>query len=497
MADTKAVPGSVEPNFGEEPGSSNWVQHLPLIALMFGYAFHFGTITVDTLRSYQQDAFDMAIPDQGIWLMSRFHAPFVTVMGKDMFGDHTSFIFVLLVPLYWVYAHAAALLVLQAMAIALGAVPVYLLARYLLKSTVLATFLAAAYLLNPALQQGNLEQFHVEAFEAPLLGFALYAAILWRPKLLVAMVVLLLMCKQDDYFYVVPLGVWVAFRRNRQMGSAIAGAGALMCVVDNFLVVPILLNGIPTTYAGWVPFGGISGFITTFIKRPGDFWTYAVSQGRPWYLWQMALSTGLVPLMAPGLLAVALPELAFNTLSDFGYQHQIVRHYSMPLVAILMCASVYAIGRSPLARQRAVATVGVTLCALWSCVLWGDLPFSDSVIANLNPNVPAVQAVDRLVKLVPPNAVVSAAENFVPNLDHRTQIYMFPNPFAQSYYGNPKYDGDELRFANQVQYILVPSCISCDGNLGANAQAVFNRFASQFRVAGEAAGTTLYERKGT
>jgi uncharacterized membrane protein len=211
----------------------------------------------------------------------------------------------------------------------------------------------------------------------------------------------------------------------------------------------------------------------------------------------MALSTGLVPLMAPGLLAVALPELAFNTLSDFGYQHQIVRHYSMPLVAILMCASVYAIGRSPLARQRAVATVGVTLCALWSCVLWGDLPFSDSVIANLNPNVPAVQAVDRLVKLVPPNAVVSAAENFVPNLDHRTQIYMFPNPFAQSYYGNPKYDGDELRFANQVQYILVPSCISCDGNLGANAQAVFNRFASQFRVAGEAAGTTLYERKGT
>ncbi len=496
MADAEAAAGTVEPGHGEDRLTA-WVQHLPLVALMFGYAFHFGTITVDTLRSYQQDAFDMAIPDQGIWLMSRFHAPFVTVMGKDMFGDHTSFIFVLLVPLYWVYAHTAALLVLQAMAIALGAVPVYLLARHLLKSTVLATLLAAAYLLNPALQQGNLEQFHVEAFEVTLLGFALYAAIVWHPRLLVAMVVLILLCKQDDYLYVVPLGIWVAFRRQRKTGVAIVGAGALMGLIDNFVVVPVLLNGIPTTYGGWAPFGGISGFITTFIKRPGDFWSYAASQGRPWYLWQMGLSTGLVPLLAPGLLAIALPELAFNTLSDFGYQHEIVRHYSMPLVAILMCASVYAIGRCPRAGRRRLATIGVTLCALWSCVLWGDLPFSDSVIANLDPNVPVVHAVDRLVKLIPPNAVVSAAENFVPNLDHRTQIYMFPNPFAQSYYGDPKFDGQELPFAAHVQYVLVPSCISCDGNLGANAEAIFSRFSRQFRVAGEADGTTLYERKGT
>ena len=33
--------------------------------------------------------------------MSRFHAPFVTLMGRNLFGDHTSFILVLLVPFYW------------------------------------------------------------------------------------------------------------------------------------------------------------------------------------------------------------------------------------------------------------------------------------------------------------------------------------------------------------------------------------------------------------
>jgi uncharacterized membrane protein len=33
--------------------------------------------------------------------MSRFKTPFVTLMGRNLMGDHTSFILVLLVPLYW------------------------------------------------------------------------------------------------------------------------------------------------------------------------------------------------------------------------------------------------------------------------------------------------------------------------------------------------------------------------------------------------------------
>jgi len=33
--------------------------------------------------------FDMSIFHQGIWLISRFHVPFVTVRGLNLFGDHT------------------------------------------------------------------------------------------------------------------------------------------------------------------------------------------------------------------------------------------------------------------------------------------------------------------------------------------------------------------------------------------------------------------------
>ena len=70
----------------------------------------------------------MGIFDQGVWLLSRFHAPFVTVMGRNLFGDHTSFILLLAVPLYWIWPHAQTLLVLQTCLLAAAAIPIYLLA---------------------------------------------------------------------------------------------------------------------------------------------------------------------------------------------------------------------------------------------------------------------------------------------------------------------------------------------------------------------------------
>jgi uncharacterized membrane protein len=389
------------------------------------------------------------------------------------------------------------LLVIQSVALAFGAVPVYLLARHLLRSTVLATLLAAAYLLNPAIQQGNLEQFHVEAFEVPILAFAIYAAVIWRPRLLIIMAILLLLCKQDDALYVVPLGLWVALRRDHNTGIAIAGAGVVVAMLENLILVPALLNGVPAAYAGWWPFGSFNGTVHVLVHQPGQLWDFATSQGRPWYLWQMGLSAGLAFLLAPGIVAVALPELGADALSSNPYLHEIIRHYSMPVAAVLLCATVYAIARTSSRRRRAIATVGVTGCALLACLLWGDLPFSRDAIPPPNPNVPSVVSVNRLVHEIPPNAVVSAAENFIPNLDHRPRIYMFPTPFSQSYYGNPKNDGQELPFASQVQYLLLPWCISCDGNLGESAQLVFNRFAKQFRVVDVTAGVALYERKGT
>ncbi len=58
--------------------------------------------TLDIHHGLGTSAYDSGLYDQGVWLMSRFKAPFVTLMGRNLFGDHASFILVGLVPLYWV-----------------------------------------------------------------------------------------------------------------------------------------------------------------------------------------------------------------------------------------------------------------------------------------------------------------------------------------------------------------------------------------------------------
>ena len=235
----------------------------------------------------------------------------------------------------------------------------------------LATLLAAAYLLSPVLQQTDLEQFHVEAFETPLIALAIYAVVLWRPRLFLLCVALLLLCKEDAALYTVPLATWVAIRRNRKIGVVALLASAFVAAFDNLYLIPALI-GYASAHGGRLPFGGLGGTLRAAVRRPGQFWNYLTSGGRPWYLWQLAFSAGLIFFIAPEVAAIAVLELGANVISAFGYQHQILYHYSMPLVAILVCGTVYAISRlrNPVAQR--LATSVVVLCALCGLACSGE-----------------------------------------------------------------------------------------------------------------------------
>ena len=93
-----------------------------------------GTKTVEIHRGLGTSAYDFGLYDQGIWLLSRFESPFVTLMGRNLFGDHSSFILLFLVPFYWFDPPTSFLLVVQSVVIALGAVPLFWYAKRRLQS---------------------------------------------------------------------------------------------------------------------------------------------------------------------------------------------------------------------------------------------------------------------------------------------------------------------------------------------------------------------------
>ena len=465
--------------------------HAPVAFLIVAYAVRFSLLSVAVHEGYGTPAFDMAIPDQGIWLLSRFHAPFVTVMGRNLFADHTSFILVLAVPLYWVYPHTQALLVLQSCLLAAAAIPIYLLGRRLLGrdaiGTVLSTALAGAYLLNPALQNGNLEQFHVEAFLVPALALAIFAAVEWRPVLLGLSVAACLLCKEDTALLVIPLGVWVLLRRDRKWGAVIVGAAAAWMAFAFKVITPTIL-GSGSVHTNRVPFGGYWGFVKAVFTKPTKVWDYVTGGGRPFYLWQMGSSFGFAFVLGPSVAAIGVLTFIENELADFVYQHQIQYHYSMPLVPVLAIGTVWAVSRLRSSRLRVAATGVATCSALVGCVLWGLAPFSLNTYAHQSPSSPAVRDANAVIKALPPNAVVSAWYPYVSHVDHRTRVYMFPVPFEAQYWDRYQSEGKRLPFAGQVQYLLLPTDLT-----GQDAD-VLASIMSQYRIVDQVGGVVLYEK---
>ena len=130
-----------------------------LSLLVLAYVGGFTFWSVPRHASFHTGAFDIGIFDQGVWLLSRFHDPFVTVRGLNLFADHSSFILLLVVPLYWLWDSPVVLLVTQTLAIGLAAIPLYLLARDLLGSAWLGVAVAGVFLLNPAIQWTNRRTF--------------------------------------------------------------------------------------------------------------------------------------------------------------------------------------------------------------------------------------------------------------------------------------------------------------------------------------------------
>ena len=94
-----------------------------LLAHGAAYAVFYGMWSVRKYHAYHAPGFRHGHLRPGLWLLSRFKEPFVTILGLNLFGDHSSFILVFLVPLYWIWPDPETLLVVQTMALAVGAVP--------------------------------------------------------------------------------------------------------------------------------------------------------------------------------------------------------------------------------------------------------------------------------------------------------------------------------------------------------------------------------------
>lgn len=468
-----------------EPDRSSWAARAVWIAIAV-YVVSLVALTVSNHWGFGTYGFDLGIYDQGLWLLSRFRTPFVTIMGRHLFGDHTSFILLPLVPLYWIRATGAWLLIAQTIALGISALPLFWMARSVLVSERNAAAVAIAYLANPALGWINYENFHPDAFEVPLALFALWFMTRrrWAPFML--FVGLLLLVKEDVALMTFALGIYVAIKYDRRVGVATSLVSAGYFAVAVFGVLAHF-NGVGSLNEWRIPFGGVGGLLSAAFTEPTTVLAYLGEPERLFYAWQLFASFGLLMIRSPGLALVAIGPLASNLLSTFWYQYHVEYHYTSLIVPVFAAAAVLGIGKM---RRWQGATVGLfVVSSLLTGWLWGPLPLGRDPGPLAEPDSAKIAQFEAATADIPTDAAVSASYWFVPTLSHRVEIYEFPNPFRARYWGLRDQDGQRLPQSDTVEWIVVRT------DIGDQDRSVLESLESEFEIVSDDGWIEVFRRR--
>lgn len=456
-------------------------------ALTVIHAVYFTAASLRIHFAYATSTYDFALYEQGVWLLSRFESPFVTLMGRHLFGDHSSFVLLLIVPVYWLVDWSGTLFVAQAVAMSLAAIPVFGASRAVGLHQWPAVGVAAVYLLHPAVGWTALENFHPDAFLAPFVATALWAAITRRPVWYWVAVALALSVKEDVAVVLVPVGLWLMWRGERRRGVLTVTISAAASLVM-LLVVMRSFTGVAFRNSWRIPFGGFRGLLETTFRDPIAVWRHFTTGERLGYLLQMIAPVGAVFLRAPSLALTAAGVLFVNVLSTFIYQFDIRYHYSLVAVPSLVIGTAWAVAAMQEQRRRVVlgAVIAAAVLSAW---LLGPLPGSRVEAYPVIPSHPAVAAADEIVAVVPADVSLSAFHTLAPHLARRREIYMFPNPFVRTLFGVDVFTGgDRLPAADSVEWVVLP--LRLDDDLA----EIWAREAASFREVARNEWWAVYAR---
>jgi uncharacterized membrane protein len=405
-------------------------------AAMAAYGAGFAALSVLRQRAFATGRFDLGNMVQAVWWTAHGHPLRMTNLhGQQIsrLAAHVDPLLAVFGPLWWVWPSPDLLLVVQALAIAAGAWPVYLLARKHLGSPRAALGFALAYLLYPATGWLTLNEFHPVALATPLLLYAFWFLDSDRLVAFALCAVPAAASKEEIGLVVAGFGIWYALARGRAVpGLAIAALGFAWSAVAIAVVIPHFHTaGESDFYGRYSEVGGSAGgIVKTALTHPGRIVHAAFSGRDVRYLAELVLPLAGLSLLAPLVLVAALPELAINLLSATPTQTSIHFHYTAGLIPPLVIAAV--LGARRLARWTLAVAMVVVVAALAGNYRLGPIPGWRDVPggSRFQATAARVTAHDRIsaraLELIPKSAVVSATNTLGAHLSARRRILSFP-----------------------------------------------------------------------
>lgn len=409
-----------------------------LLGMVAAAAGYWATSSILIHRSFHSNGWDLGLINQVIW--NTAHGRLFEYSFRDISyaGDHFQPVLLALVPLKWLGTGPEALLVVQAIALALAAIPLYLAVRETAGERA-AFALTGAYLVGLGVSRAVSFDFHPEAF-APLLAFtALWCLVTRRAVGFVVAGLLILSLKEDAALLTLAL-CWIAWLGfgERKPAVVLGAASVAYALVANYVVIPHYrgddLNPFLERYSylGDSPIEAVLGIFLHPIRVADQLGRWDALEASALVL----ASAAFLPLVAPRMLLPLAVLLLVPLLSQEPDQGALEFHYFLVPSTVALAIAAVAL-RGLIRPDGELAVLGRVFDGrIWPLAVFG-VPLLLFVVASPLPPSPAASwerfdidghadlSAD-FVRDVPPDVPVSAQSPFVAHLSEREDIYQFP-----------------------------------------------------------------------
>lgn len=397
-------------------------------AVAFAALFAFAAVVHYLVFKTQRP--DLGFMVQAIWNTLHGHFLATTTLDghqRDRLGVHVDPFLLLLAPLFWVWPSPLLLPLVQAIALASGALPVFWLGRKHLGSSRAGAHFAFAYLFYPATQFNAFtpgSSFHSVSIAVPLILYAIW--FLDEDRLVAFSVVALVAftTKEEIPLAIGCLGIWYAVRKGRRLfGLSVFGVGLAVTLFNFLWVIPHFAPGGREPFAGRYSAVGHTprGMVHKLVSDPAAFVHTVATGHKAFYLAFLFVPFLGLALLEPLLLLGAVPDLAINLLSSKSDQTSIPFHWTAGIVPFIVAASIFGAAKFP--RQAVRLSLWVLVATAAIAIYSPILLLSGDVRALGSP---LVAAESRAVRLIPPGVPVAASHELGGHFSERRYSYTFP-----------------------------------------------------------------------
>ncbi|MBM7437162.1 DUF2079 domain-containing protein [Streptomyces sp. HB132] len=385
-----------------------------LCALYFLYAY---------LRysHFQSPSWDLGIFEQEVRAYAGFDAPVVDIKGPGylILGDHFSPLVALLVPLYWIWPSAVALIFAQAALFAASAVVVGRTAQQILGGRT-GLCVTVAYGLSWGLQEAVKADFHEIALAVPLLALVCRALLMERWRAAVLWSLPLVLIKEDLGVTVAVVGGLLALYGRRLQGFLLAAFGVSAFALTVLVLIPAASSA--GSYDYWKKIEENGGQEVPLLDSVLGVFDSSVK------LEMLVFLVGITAFMAlrSPLILLVLPTLGWRLLSQDSNHWGMVWHYSAILMPVVFLAMADGIRRSRGSKRPwlvSYANVAVPVATAIAVTLTQHLPLRDLLRPETYRADARTHAAEEALEAIPAGARVETDITLMAHLTGDRTVY--------------------------------------------------------------------------